>query len=170
VYLRDDGQRDEYVLNEEGLMWRGSHNRQKEVMWKYGQFQKNMLEASFLLLLKIRRLALIYCNDPVHVSRNLSAAVSCTHSRKCFSRDVRNHVIEKKNRAIFQNYRRYRVISTSVNAISIHFKYTFGRCRMFQRVPYTLYIYISSRCFFIQTLGIRQIESKTSLSPNTSLI
>lgn len=79
VYLKDDVLRDEYVLSEEGLMWRGSHNRQKEVMWKYGQFQKNMLEASFLLLLKIRRLALIYCNDPIQVSRNLSAAVSCVN-------------------------------------------------------------------------------------------
>lgn len=76
VYIRDDKLREEYVLCEEGLMWRGSHNRQKEVMWTFGQFQKNMLESSFLLLLKIRRLALIHCSDPVKVSRNLSAAVS----------------------------------------------------------------------------------------------
>lgn len=76
VYIRDDKLRDEYVLSEEGLMWRGSHSRQKEVAWKFGQFQKNMLECSFILLLKIRRLALIHCNDPVQVSRNLSAAVS----------------------------------------------------------------------------------------------
>lgn len=76
VYLKDDVQREEYVLNEEGLMWRGSHSRQKEVMWKYGQFQKNMLEVSFMLLLKLRRLPLIHCGDPIEVSRNLSAAVS----------------------------------------------------------------------------------------------
>jgi len=80
VYIKDDALRDEYVLSEEGLMWRGSHSRQKEVMWKYGQFQKNMLESSFLLLLKIRRLALIHCSDPVKVSRNLSAAVSSNYS------------------------------------------------------------------------------------------
>lgn len=80
VYIKDDALRDEYVLSEEGLMWRGSHSRQKEVMWKYGQFQKNMLESSFLLLLKIRRLALIHCNDPIKVSRSLSAAVSSNYS------------------------------------------------------------------------------------------
>lgn len=76
VYIKDDELREEYVLSEEGLMWRGSHSRQKEVMWKYGQFQKNMLESSFLLLLKIRRLALIHCSDPIKVSRSLSAAVN----------------------------------------------------------------------------------------------
>lgn len=76
VYLKDDVLRQEYVLNEEGLMWRGSYNRQKEVMWKYGQFQKNMLESSFMLLLQLRRLPLIHCGDPIEVSRNLSAAVS----------------------------------------------------------------------------------------------
>jgi hypothetical protein len=76
VYIRDEKLREEYVLCEEGLMWRGSHSRQKKVMWTFGQFQKNMLEISFLLLLKIRRLALIHCSDPVKVSRNLSAAVS----------------------------------------------------------------------------------------------
>lgn len=76
VYIRDEKLREEYVLCEEGLMWRGSHSRQKKVMWTFGQFQKNMLESSFLLLLKIRRLALIHCSDPVKVSRNLSAAVS----------------------------------------------------------------------------------------------
>lgn len=74
--MKDDNLRDEYVLSEEGLMWRGNFNKNKEVVWKYGQFQKNMLESSFLLLLKIRRLALIHCNDPIQVSRNLSAAVS----------------------------------------------------------------------------------------------
>lgn len=63
-------------MNQEGLMWRGTHNTQKEVMWKFGQFQKNMLESSFYLLLQIRRLPIIHCNDPVKVSRNLSAAVS----------------------------------------------------------------------------------------------
>lgn len=75
VYIKDDNLRNEYVLSEEGLMWRGSHSRQKEISWKFGQFQKNMLECSFILLLNIRRLALIHCSDPVKVSRNLSAAV-----------------------------------------------------------------------------------------------
>lgn len=76
VYIKDDNLRNEYVLSEEGLMWRGSHSRQKEISWKFGQFQKNMLECSFILLLNIRRLALIHCSDPVKVCRNLSAAVS----------------------------------------------------------------------------------------------
>lgn len=74
--MKDETIRDEYVLNEEGLMWRGNYNKQKEVVWKFSQFKKGMLECSFMLLLKIRRLAVIHCNDPVQVSRNLSAAVS----------------------------------------------------------------------------------------------
>ncbi|VVC44005.1 Transglutaminase, C-terminal,Transglutaminase-like,Immunoglobulin E-set,Immunoglobulin-like fold,Protein- [Cinara cedri] len=76
VYIESEELKNEYVLNEEGLMWRGSYNNQKAVVWKYGQFHKDMLDCSFLLLLKIRRLGLIYCNDPVQVSRNLSAAVN----------------------------------------------------------------------------------------------
>lgn len=76
VYMNEAELRDEYVLNEEGLMWRGSFSRQKVVPWVYGQFQKNILESSFNLILKIQRLALVHCGDPIRVCRNLSAAVS----------------------------------------------------------------------------------------------
>ncbi|XP_050529082.1 annulin [Daktulosphaira vitifoliae] len=76
VYLKDDIQREEYVLNEDGLMWRGSYNRPKEVVWKYGQFDKDVLDCCLYLLLSVGKLSVSSCNDPVIVSRVLSAAVN----------------------------------------------------------------------------------------------
>ncbi|XP_050435288.1 annulin-like [Adelges cooleyi] len=76
VYLKDDKHREEYVLNEDGLMWRGSYNRMKEVVWKYGQFDKDVLDCCLYLLLKVGKLSFSSCNDPVIVSRVLSAAVN----------------------------------------------------------------------------------------------
>lgn len=67
---------DEYVLNDSGLMWRGTYSQQKEVAWKYGQFDQNILEASFMLLVEIGQLEIPCFKDPVLVSRVFSQAVS----------------------------------------------------------------------------------------------
>lgn len=40
VYLKDDDKRQEYVLNDNGLIWRGSHSRMRPSPWNYGQVSR----------------------------------------------------------------------------------------------------------------------------------
>lgn len=56
VYMRDNQARQEYVLNDQGLIWRGTHDQMKPTHWNFAQFEENILEACLVGLTKVGKL------------------------------------------------------------------------------------------------------------------
>ena len=83
VYMADEKNRNEYVLNEQGLIWAGSTTSYGKVKWNYGQFEKDILDIALRLLDQDKRAKTdpVKClkqrNNPVYCSRILSAMVGC---------------------------------------------------------------------------------------------
>lgn len=71
VYLADQKERQEYVLNDVGTIWKGSHSNKQAIPWVYGQFEEGVLEAC-LLALDQSRLSVPLRSSPVHVCRKIS--------------------------------------------------------------------------------------------------
>ncbi|XP_073411353.1 protein-glutamine gamma-glutamyltransferase E-like isoform X2 [Dendrobates tinctorius] len=82
VYLANQAERDEYVLQEFGLICVGEPSNPFAAPWNYGQFQDNILYIAFVLLdstLSFRRNPqedVRQRNDPVYICRVLSAIVN----------------------------------------------------------------------------------------------
>lgn len=76
VYLENEAERQEYVLAEDGLIWRGSHNRLRPTVWKYAQFERDILDSALHLMNQVGKVRVSGRNDPVVITRCLSAAVS----------------------------------------------------------------------------------------------
>lgn len=76
VYMKSDEWREECVLLDTGLIWRGSYNRLRPTVWKYAQFEKNILECSLLLISKVGKVLGTARADAVQTVRALSAAVN----------------------------------------------------------------------------------------------
>ena len=76
VYLYGEDLRQEYVLSDSGLIYRGSYNRIRPCVWKYAQFERDILECTLYLAASVGRLSPPSRADPVKTARALSAAVS----------------------------------------------------------------------------------------------
>lgn len=82
VYLADQAEREEYVLQEFGLICVGEYSNQIAAPWNYGQFQENMLYITFVLLdstLSFKRNPqedVRQRNNPAYICRVLSAIVN----------------------------------------------------------------------------------------------
>lgn len=74
VYMESEEWRDEAVLNGDGLIWRGSVNY--PTLWKYAQYEKDILDCAMYLITNIGGLSGYLRSDLVSVSRALSAAVN----------------------------------------------------------------------------------------------
>lgn len=72
----DITEREEYVLSDSTLVWRGSYNRMRPSIWQLGQFERNILECSLLLLSTVGKIAPAFRGDPVRIARCLSAIVN----------------------------------------------------------------------------------------------
>ncbi|XP_031617392.1 annulin isoform X1 [Contarinia nasturtii] len=76
VYMGDVAQREEYVLSDSTLIYRGSYNRMRPTIWQLGQFERNVLECALLLISTIGKIAPAFRGDPVRIARALSAIVN----------------------------------------------------------------------------------------------
>ncbi|XP_044742893.1 annulin isoform X2 [Chrysoperla carnea] len=76
VYLESEEHRQEYVMENTGLIWRGTGNRLRPVPWVYAQFERDILECSLYVMRKVGRCSGKTRSDPVKVTRALSAAVN----------------------------------------------------------------------------------------------
>lgn len=76
VYLENEDERQEYVLAEDGLIWRGNRNRLRPTVWKYAQFERDILDSALHLMNQVGKVRVNGRNDPVVITRCLSAAVS----------------------------------------------------------------------------------------------
>lgn len=74
--MEDEAQKQEYVMADDGLIWRGSYNRLRPTVWKYSQFERDILDCALHLVINVGKVRINGRNDPVVVSRVLSAAVS----------------------------------------------------------------------------------------------
>ncbi|KAH9407269.1 hypothetical protein TYRP_012819 [Tyrophagus putrescentiae] len=75
VYLGDEVKRQEYVLNDIGKIYIGSHSKPKGRQWIYGQFEESVLPAVMFLLDK-SRLDYAARANPVKVVRSVAALVN----------------------------------------------------------------------------------------------
>lgn len=75
VYLNDDEQLDEYVLNDNGKVWQGTYKEPKGYQWFFGQFESVVLPSVMMLL---DRSSIPHQDraDPVKMARSISAIVS----------------------------------------------------------------------------------------------
>ncbi|NXE78224.1 TGM4 glutamyltransferase, partial [Cochlearius cochlearius] len=75
VFLDDEAQRKEYVLNDTGCIYVGSAYRIYTRPWNFGQFEELILDACMYLLDKCKH-KISFRRDPVLVSRVMSALVN----------------------------------------------------------------------------------------------
>ncbi|XP_065352069.1 annulin-like isoform X2 [Cloeon dipterum] len=76
VYIADEHARNEYVLNDTGIIWRGSYNRLRPSVWHYAQFEADMLECSLHLVAVVGKMGPASRGDPIRTARAISAAVN----------------------------------------------------------------------------------------------
>ncbi|KRT84321.1 hypothetical protein AMK59_767, partial [Oryctes borbonicus] len=76
AYMKSDEWRDEAILNDVGLIWRGTFDTVRPTIWKYSQFDENILECVLYLIGHVGKLSGKARSDPVHISRILAATVN----------------------------------------------------------------------------------------------
>lgn len=74
--MEEEDNRQEYVMAEDGLIWRGSYNRLRPTVWKYSQFERDILDCALHLMIQVGKVRVSGRSDPVVISRILSAAVN----------------------------------------------------------------------------------------------
>ncbi|XP_043566126.1 protein-glutamine gamma-glutamyltransferase 2-like isoform X1 [Chiloscyllium plagiosum] len=83
VFLDDEQQRQEYVMNEEGIIYTGSSHCIQSRAWYFGQFADNVLDVCLKLMdnnnkcLSCPEKDYVRRNDPTYISRMVTAMVNC---------------------------------------------------------------------------------------------
>ncbi|XP_068272552.1 protein-glutamine gamma-glutamyltransferase 2 [Nyctibius grandis] len=83
VFLRDEDERSEYVLSQEGLIYQGARDYITSTPWNFGQFEDDILSICLNLLdanpkfLRDQNQDCSRRNDPVYIGRVVSAMVNC---------------------------------------------------------------------------------------------
>lgn len=91
VYLPDESQLQEYVMNEDGIIYTGAWNSIKSIPWNYGQFEDFVMDICFEVLdnskeaLKNSEMDIKRRSDPVYVSRMITAMVNANGDRGVLS-------------------------------------------------------------------------------------
>ncbi|KAK7132827.1 hypothetical protein R3I93_019158 [Phoxinus phoxinus] len=80
VYLDNEAERKEYVLNSMGRIYYGTEQQIGARTWNYAQFEQDVLEACLFLMAR-GRVAMTEWRDPVIVSRMISALVNSNDDR-----------------------------------------------------------------------------------------
>ncbi|XP_061686165.1 protein-glutamine gamma-glutamyltransferase 2-like [Syngnathoides biaculeatus] len=87
VYLPDENWIQEYVMNENGIIYMGTWNNITSRRWNFGQFEDNIMDICFEILdysneaLRDFKKDLCQRADPVYVSRIITAMVNCNRDR-----------------------------------------------------------------------------------------
>ncbi|XP_007249233.3 protein-glutamine gamma-glutamyltransferase 2 [Astyanax mexicanus] len=87
VYMPDEELLQEYVLNENGILYQGSWDQITSMPWNFGQFEKAVVDICFEILdnspaaLKHSEMDIANRADPVYVSRTITAMVNANDDR-----------------------------------------------------------------------------------------
>uniref|UniRef100_A0A4W6ERX5 Protein-glutamine gamma-glutamyltransferase 2 n=1 Tax=Lates calcarifer TaxID=8187 RepID=A0A4W6ERX5_LATCA len=87
VFLPDEKERQEYVMNEHGTIYKGSGNYISSMSWDFGQFEENMVKICLTLLdmnhkhFKEPAKDVSARCDPIYVSRVISAMINSEDDR-----------------------------------------------------------------------------------------
>ncbi|XP_041639534.1 transglutaminase 5, like [Cheilinus undulatus] len=87
VYIPFEDQREEYILNDSGLLFMGTPMNMVARPWSFDQYEPGVLEACLNLLQvspqhqKNRRMDYVNRNNPVYISRVVSAMINCEDDR-----------------------------------------------------------------------------------------
>ncbi|XP_049923083.1 protein-glutamine gamma-glutamyltransferase 5-like [Epinephelus moara] len=87
VYLPDERERYEYVLNEQGIIYTGTSRYLRPMFWDFGQFEKKMVDICLKILDVNPKHAKDPADDvsarcnPIYVSRVISAMINCNDDR-----------------------------------------------------------------------------------------
>ncbi|CAH0603030.1 unnamed protein product [Chrysodeixis includens] len=76
VYMPGDRHRDEYVLDDAGLIFKGVYNHSTPLPWYYAQYENDILDCALYLVRRIAKVKGRARGDPIKTSRALSAAVN----------------------------------------------------------------------------------------------
>uniref|UniRef100_A0A3B3C8L5 Transglutaminase 2, like n=1 Tax=Oryzias melastigma TaxID=30732 RepID=A0A3B3C8L5_ORYME len=82
VYLPDETQLQEYLMNEDGIIYSGTAEYISSISWNYGQFEDNIMDICFEVLdnsreaLKNSEMDMERRSDPVYISRMITAMVT----------------------------------------------------------------------------------------------
>ncbi|KAM6248297.1 protein-glutamine gamma-glutamyltransferase 2 [Porphyrio hochstetteri] len=83
VFLREEDERREYVLSQQGLIYQGSRDYITSIPWNFGQFEEDVLSICLKLLdtnpkfLRDQNRDCSRRNNPVYIGRVVSAMVNC---------------------------------------------------------------------------------------------
>ncbi|XP_043845725.1 protein-glutamine gamma-glutamyltransferase 2 [Dromiciops gliroides] len=87
VYMENDEFRKEYVMNQHGIIFQGSYKYVNKIPWNFGQFEDGILDTCIELLdmspkfIKDPSHDCSQRNNPVYVSRVMSAMVNCNDDK-----------------------------------------------------------------------------------------
>uniref|UniRef100_A0A3B3C9G0 protein-glutamine gamma-glutamyltransferase n=1 Tax=Oryzias melastigma TaxID=30732 RepID=A0A3B3C9G0_ORYME len=87
VYLPDETQLQEYLMNEDGIIYSGTAEYISSISWNYGQFEDNIMDICFEVLdnsreaLKNSEMDMERRSDPVYISRMITAMVNANDDR-----------------------------------------------------------------------------------------
>uniref|UniRef100_A0AAR2IU79 protein-glutamine gamma-glutamyltransferase n=1 Tax=Pygocentrus nattereri TaxID=42514 RepID=A0AAR2IU79_PYGNA len=87
VYMPDKELLQEYILNENGVLYQGSWDQITALPWNFGQFEKGVVDICFEMLdnspaaLKSSQTDITKRADPVYVSRTITAMVNANDDR-----------------------------------------------------------------------------------------
>ncbi|XP_025831915.1 annulin [Agrilus planipennis] len=76
VYMKSDAWKEEAVMNDTGLIWRGTANRLRPTVWKYAQFEKDVLDCALYVVKEVGKVSVSSRADPVETVRAIAAAVN----------------------------------------------------------------------------------------------
>lgn len=76
VYLNDEAEREECVMNDVGIIYYGAYDDISERNWNFGQFEFGILDACLFIMDK-GAMPITNRGDPVKVSRKGSAMINC---------------------------------------------------------------------------------------------
>uniref|UniRef100_A0A667Y6E3 protein-glutamine gamma-glutamyltransferase n=1 Tax=Myripristis murdjan TaxID=586833 RepID=A0A667Y6E3_9TELE len=91
VYLPDESLLQEYIMNEDGIIYRGSWDEIVSLPWNFGQFEDHVVDICFEILdnsraaLRNSEMDTKSRSDPVYVSRTVSAMVNSNDDRGVLS-------------------------------------------------------------------------------------
>ncbi|XP_048406418.2 protein-glutamine gamma-glutamyltransferase 2-like [Stegostoma tigrinum] len=87
VFLDVENQRQEYVLNDQGLLFQGAKNHISSMAWNFGQFEIGIVDICLKILdnslnfLKNQEEDYSHRHDPIYIGRIVAAMVNCNDDK-----------------------------------------------------------------------------------------